>query len=178
MSFFLPVEAIVEGVAEFVSEPQQLPAGFGATGPLARSLFLMGWIEEQTLIARLKGKGVAIITGCGHPTIELIVKMVKSLCHEPIYAIVGGLHFPVTGSPLKKSGIQSTDDLGHGEAALAADNRCGFDRTVSFLRKVVPQKLLLSAHDSCDHALSRISDELQCDTRILKAGETYDLQGG
>ena len=128
MSFFLPAEAIVEGGAEIVSEPQQLPAGFGTTGPLARSLFLMGWIEEQTLIARLKSKGVAIITGCGHPTIELMVQMVKT--------------------PWQR--ITDTD----------------LTSTVSFLRKAAARKLLLSAPDSCDHALRRISDELQFDTRI------------
>ncbi|WP_419175185.1 hypothetical protein [Desulfosediminicola sp.] len=133
-------DRVLDGVAEIVSEPQQLPAGFGATGPLARSLFLMGWIEEQTLIARLKGQGITIITGCGHPTIELMVQMVKTPWQR------------ITDADLTS--------------------------TVSFLRKVVPQKLLLSAPDSCDHALRRISDELQCDTRILKAGETYDLQGG
>ena len=29
--------------------------------------------EEQALVARLRGKGLVVVTGCGHPTIEVIL---------------------------------------------------------------------------------------------------------
>ena len=66
----------------------------------------MGWTEEQAIVARLKDKGLVVITGCGHPTIETIIQMAKHLSDEPIYAIGGGLHFPVTDSPLRKPGLK------------------------------------------------------------------------
>jgi hypothetical protein len=35
---------------------------------------------------RLKSKGLAVFTGCGHPTIEVILEMVRRLSDEPLYA--------------------------------------------------------------------------------------------
>ncbi|MDM8539359.1 hypothetical protein QUF70_21605 [Desulfobacterales bacterium HSG17] len=46
-----------------------------------------------------------VFTGCGHPTIEVIVQMVRRLSNEDIYAIGGGFHFPVTGRRGNRAGI-------------------------------------------------------------------------
>lgn len=104
---FLPAEADAEGFQpEVVEEPRMLAGGVASTGPLTRSLFLMGWTEEQAIVACLKDKGLVVFTGCGHPTIETIIRMVKRLSNVPIYAIGGGLHFPITDSPLRKPGLK------------------------------------------------------------------------
>ena len=66
----------------------------------------MGWTEEQAIVARLKDKGLVVFTGCGHPTIETIIQMVKHLSDEPIYAIGGGMHFPITDSRFRKPGLK------------------------------------------------------------------------
>ena len=47
--------------------------------------------------------------------------------------------------------------------------------TIQAIRKEGPQRLLLSAHDTCDHALRRISREVDAEVEILKAGATYVL---
>lgn len=173
---YLAADATAErGVVEVVSSPRQLVAGFGTTGPLARSLFLMGWVEEQAIVARLKGKGLVIITGCGHPTIEVIVKMVRKLSGESIYAIVGGLHFPVTDSPLRKAGVKAQMIWGTGKPPWQRITDEDLTETIDFIRSLRPQKLLLSGHDSCDHALGRFCDELPCETQVLEAGRRYEL---
>ena len=46
-------------------------------------------------------------------------------------------------------------------------------RTISVLNQVSPKRVLLSAHDSCDHALARFERELSAETTVLKAGATY-----
>lgn len=73
---FIPDNAETNGFnTRVIKKPGVLPAGIATTGPLARSLFIFGYTEEQALVAGIKGKGLVIFTGCGHPTIELIVKM-------------------------------------------------------------------------------------------------------
>jgi 7,8-dihydropterin-6-yl-methyl-4-(beta-D-ribofuranosyl)aminobenzene 5'-phosphate synthase len=85
---FLPDKAEAKGFnTKVVQKPQLISAGIASTGPLARSLFIFGFTEEQALLARVKGKGLVVFTGCGHPTIEVILEMVKRLSEEPIYAI-------------------------------------------------------------------------------------------
>jgi len=173
---YLPAEATVEeGVAEVVSRPRQLVAGLGTSGPLARGLFLMGWVEEQAIVARLQGKGLVIITGCGHPSIEVIVEMVKKLSDDPIYAIIGGLHFPVTDSPLRRAGLKAQMIWGTGKPPWQRITDEDLTETIGYMRSLAPKKLLLSGHDTCDHALGRFCDELTCETQVLEAGRRYEL---
>jgi len=89
-----------------VKEPQLLTAGIASIGTLTRSLFFFGLTEERALLARIKGKGLVIFTGCGHPTIEVILQMVGRLSDQPIYAIGGVLHFAITGGRGKYKGVQ------------------------------------------------------------------------
>ena len=61
---FLPDKAEAEGFkTQLVERPQLLTAGIASSGPLARSLFIMGFTEEQALVARVKGKGLVVFTG-------------------------------------------------------------------------------------------------------------------
>jgi len=91
---------------------------------LAWSLFIFGYTEKQALLARIKGKGLVVFTGCGHPTIKVILEMVKRLSDEPLYAIGGGLHFPVTEGRGNRAGwYQVSDNYRHRKATMAKDYR-------------------------------------------------------
>ena len=48
-------------------------------------------------------------------------------------------------------------------------------RTINNLNVAAPKHVLLSAHDTCDHAVERFRNELRSEVRVLKAGETYRL---
>lgn len=173
---FLPEHASTEGFTpEIVTAPRMLPAGIASTGPLARSLFLMGWTEEQALVARLKDKGLVVITGCGHPTIETIIQMVRRISHERIYAIGGGLHFPVTDSPLTKPGLKVQMIWGTGKPPWKKITDDDLQATIDHLNDINPEHMYLSAHDTCDHALQRLTAELKAKTCVVKAGATYQL---
>ena len=173
---FLPDDAQAEGFQRVrVDEPRLLPAGLATTGPLARSLFFLGLTEEQALVANIKNKGLVVITGCGHPTIELILQMVRRLSDKPIHAIGGGLHFPVTGGRGNRLGIQFQTLIGTGKPVWQKITDDDLTATITALNAVKPQKVFLSAHDSCDHSLARMQQELDADVAVFKAGRRYRL---
>lgn len=171
---FLPDTASAEGFsAQVVRGPRVLAAGLGTTGPLARSLFFMGWTEEQALVARVKDKGLVVFTGCGHPTIEVILRLVRRLSDEPLYAVGGGLHFPVTRGRGSYGGIQIQMLFGTGKPPWKRITESDLQGTIASINEAAPSRVYLSAHDTCDYALSRLQADLQADTQVIKAGATY-----
>ena len=161
--------------AEVVQKPKVLSAGIATSGPLARSLFFLGLCEEQALVARVKDKGIIVITGCGHPTVEVILEMAGRLSDEPLYGIVGGLHFPVTRSRFQRHGIQLQMLLGTGKPPWQRIDDADLSRTIDHINQAGPKRALLSAHDTCDYALDRMVRELNAETMVLEAGRTYTL---
>ncbi len=84
-------------------DPVRIIPGVYTTGTIPRSLFIMGWVEEQALAIRLKDKGVVLILGCGHQTIQRVIERTKKLFEDPVYGVFGGLHLPV----LKRGNIST-----------------------------------------------------------------------
>jgi 7,8-dihydropterin-6-yl-methyl-4-(beta-D-ribofuranosyl)aminobenzene 5'-phosphate synthase len=158
-----------------VERPRLLEAGLATTGPLARMDFFFGLIEEQALIAHVEGKGVVILTGCGHPTVEVILKMARRLTTEPVYAIGGGLHFPITKSRGARMGIEFQQVLGTGKPFWQRITDNDLTKTIGTLNDIAPKRLFLSAHDTCDHALARLKKEVTADVEVFRAGATYNL---
>ncbi len=173
---FLPDRVKFKGFdSRVIIKPQILASGIASTGALASNLFLLGYTEEQALIIKLKDKGLAIFTGCGHPGIETIVRMVMKISDEPIYAIGGGLHLPVTESRGNKAGIELQRILGTGKPPWERINSEDLKKTTEFINKVNPKKVYLSAHDTCDYSLEYLTKELKAEITILTAGEKYYL---
>ncbi|KUO77751.1 MAG: metal-dependent hydrolase [Clostridia bacterium BRH_c25] len=173
---FLPDESKAEGFREeLIKAPRVLTCGIASTGPLARSLFTFGHTEEQALVVKLKNKGLAVFTGCGHPTIEVILKMVRKISDEPIYAIGGGLHFPIGEGRGNRAGVQFQTIFGTGKPPWEKVSIDDLNRTIDAINKVNPQKVYLSAHDSSDFALDHFEKNLKAATHVLKAGESYSI---
>lgn len=173
---FLPEKAAAPGFdARVVAEPSHLAAGIFSTGPLGRSLFFLGPCEEQSVVARIKGKGIVVFTGCGHPSIQVILEMVGKLTDEPVYAIGGGLHFPLTEGRGNRGGIQIQMLLGTGKPPWERITDSDLDRAIASINAAGPERVLLSAHDTCDHALARFKTELDADVEVIEAGGVYDL---
>jgi 7,8-dihydropterin-6-yl-methyl-4-(beta-D-ribofuranosyl)aminobenzene 5'-phosphate synthase len=173
---FLPDKAKAPGFeTRLIDRPRMLSAGIATTGPLARSLFFMGYTEEQALVARVRGKGLVVFTGCGHPTIEVILEMTRKISDEPLYAVGGGLHFPVTDGRGNRAGIRVQMLLGTGKAPWRRIGDEDLDKTIQAINQAAPEKVFLSAHDTCDHALGRMQRELEAGTEVLRAGGIYKL---
>jgi 7,8-dihydropterin-6-yl-methyl-4-(beta-D-ribofuranosyl)aminobenzene 5'-phosphate synthase len=171
---FLPEQANVPGFEpRLVDGPELLSAGIGSTGPLARSLFILGTLEEQALLARIKGKGLAILTGCGHPGVEVILDMVRHLSDEPLYVLGGGLHFPVKEGRGGRAGIDLQTVMGTGKPPWQRITDADLGRAIAAINAAGPQRMALSGHDSGDYALARMQTELKAETEVLKAGASY-----
>jgi 7,8-dihydropterin-6-yl-methyl-4-(beta-D-ribofuranosyl)aminobenzene 5'-phosphate synthase len=173
---FLPEPAQAPGFRPVVVDgPRLLTAGIGTTGPLSRSLFFMGLVEEQSLLVRVRGHGLVVVTGCGHPGVDLILDMAGRLAPGPIHTVAGGLHFPITSGRGRYAGIQAQMLLGTGRPPWRGVTDEDLTRAVDRLRVAKVRRALLSAHDTCDHALARFADELDADVEILRAGGTWTL---
>jgi 7,8-dihydropterin-6-yl-methyl-4-(beta-D-ribofuranosyl)aminobenzene 5'-phosphate synthase len=173
---FLPDKAEAPGfIPKVIDTPRMTSAGIASTGPLSRSLFFFGYTEEQALLADIRGKGLVVFTGCGHPTIEVILDMVRHLSNEPLYAVGGGLHFPVTDGRGNQAGLRLQMIMGTGKPPWRRITDQELGRTIQAINTAAPRKVFLSAHDTCDHALDRMKRELQASTEVLTAGSVYDL---
>ncbi len=79
----------------FIPEPTKIERAVSTTGVIQSQIFF-GEIEEQSLIVNVEGKGLIIISGCGHQTVKKIIERTEILFDEPIYGIIGGFHLPMT----------------------------------------------------------------------------------
>jgi 7,8-dihydropterin-6-yl-methyl-4-(beta-D-ribofuranosyl)aminobenzene 5'-phosphate synthase len=173
---FLPDTADAQGFqAQVVTKPQTLIPGFVSTGPLSRSLFMFGYTEEQALLALIKGKGLVVITGCGHPTIETILSMARCISNKPLYAICGGLHFPIIEGRGNRAGIQLQTLLGTGKPIWKRITDEDLTHSIEAINEAGPDRVLLSAHDTCDYAINRMQKELRAQVEVIEAGETYSI---
>ena len=70
--------------------------------PLPRMLFWPGYVTEQALVVNVRGFGLVLISGCGHPRIQQILGVTEQVLGIPIRAVARGLHLPVhpAGTPL------------------------------------------------------------------------------
>ncbi len=137
-----------------VHDPLRLFPGVVSLGPIARQLFFLGWTPEQSLAVNVEGKGVVLIIGCGHSTIQRIVQRAEMLFDTPIYGIIGGLHYPVTASREAMWGLPAQQFLGTGKWPWHPVNRRDVLQAINFLRARRPGLVSLSPHDSCDWTLN------------------------
>jgi 7,8-dihydropterin-6-yl-methyl-4-(beta-D-ribofuranosyl)aminobenzene 5'-phosphate synthase len=153
----LPVDAYVpeemshpSAQVKLVTGPMELATGVYSIGPIARSLWLMGLTREQALAVNVEGKGIVLIIGCGHQTLERAVARCEALFDVPLYGVIGGLHFLVTGSRMPY-GMQRV--IGTGKPPWRFVSRADVQATVEHLRAKDPALVALSPHDSCDWAV-------------------------
>jgi 7,8-dihydropterin-6-yl-methyl-4-(beta-D-ribofuranosyl)aminobenzene 5'-phosphate synthase len=153
----LPVDAYVpeemnhpSARVKVVTGPLELAPGVFSIGPIARSLWLMGLTREQALAVNVEGKGIVLVIGCGHQTLERAIVRTEALFDVPLCGVIGGLHFPVTGSRMP-FGMQRV--IGTGKPPWSFANRADVQATVNFLSAKEPALVGLSPHDSCDWAV-------------------------
>ena len=102
---------------------------------------------EQALIVNVAGKGLVLITGCGHPTLEQLVERAESMYNLPVVGVVGGLHY----------GNVKVEDL---------------QTHIAFLQARQPKLVALSPHDSSPQVLAIFGDAFPTAYRSLAVGES------
>ncbi|HEY81519.1 MAG TPA: MBL fold metallo-hydrolase [Caldilineae bacterium] len=155
MPAYLPVPLVNPAATPIVIDgPAMLAPGVVSMGPIPRQLFFLGWTPEQTLAVHVEGKGVVLIIGCGHPTIQKIIARKEMLFDAPLYGVIGGLHYPVTGSRSVRYGIPAQQVFGTGLWPWQRITQADVHRAIAFLYRRDPKIVALSPHDSCDWSLA------------------------
>jgi 7,8-dihydropterin-6-yl-methyl-4-(beta-D-ribofuranosyl)aminobenzene 5'-phosphate synthase len=75
-------------------QPVVIAKGVATLGAIACPFFF-GETVEQSLAVKVEGKGVIIISGCGHQTVEKLIQRAERLFPGPLYGLIGGLHLPM-----------------------------------------------------------------------------------
>ncbi len=153
---------------EYISEPRKLGEGLASTGPLDRAIWLVGPVSEQSLLVNVKDKGPVMIVGCGHPSLSRLVERAQAVAGGPLYGIIGGLHFPVTGSRVGK-GRQNI--IGNGKLPWQRITRNEAREAAAAMARLDLKLVALSAHDSCDWTLGVFREALGERYRTVMVGE-------
>jgi len=139
---------------EVVDGPRVIAPGVASMGPIPCQIFFFGWTLEQSLAINVEGRGIVLIIGCGHPTIQRIVDRAEMLFDEPVYGIVGGLHYPVTASRAVKFGLPVQRIFGTGKWPWDPISKEDVEASIAYLQCRHPQLVALSSHDSCDWSIA------------------------
>ena len=166
---FLPTEMTHPSAkVEVVTASQRIAPGIASLGVIPRQLFFFGWTLEQSLAINVEGKGLVLVIGCGHPTVQRIVERAKQLFDIPIYGIIGGLHFPVTTKPVQR--YVGTDNWPWNPA-----NKQTVETAIAALKVHQPRLMALSPHDSCTWSRAAFQQAFQGAYRDVKVGEAIEL---
>ena len=176
MPAYVPVSITNPSATPILVEgPTVLAPGIVSLGPIPRQLFFLGWTPEQSLAINVAGKGIVLIIGCGHPTIQKIVARKEMLFDEPLYGIIGGLHFPVTASRSVRHGIPAQQYFGKGRWPWQPITKADVHRAIAFLYRRDPKIVSLSPHDSCDWSLTAFREAFGVRYRPLKVGQPIEI---
>jgi 7,8-dihydropterin-6-yl-methyl-4-(beta-D-ribofuranosyl)aminobenzene 5'-phosphate synthase len=153
-----------------VEDPQIIAPGVATLGPISRALFLMGLTPEQALAVNVAGKGIVLIVGCGHQGVKRIVERAEALFEDPLYGLVGGLHFPVTGSAVQRI---AGADRPPWEPLTKDDVR----EAIRYLQDRGLKRVALSPHDSCDWSLGAFEQAWGSDFDVVTVGQPLEFSG-
>ena len=169
---FTPVPMSYPGLEPVCTEkPTKIAEGVTTIGTISNFFFFMGETPEQALAVNVKKLGIVLIVGCGHQTVEKIIDRAKVLFKEPIYAIIGGLHFPITDSRLVFNGIKMQQYVGIGRYPWEPFNMNDVKKSIDYIKKVNPKIVAISAHDSCDASIDAFKVGFKKQFRDIVVGE-------
>jgi 7,8-dihydropterin-6-yl-methyl-4-(beta-D-ribofuranosyl)aminobenzene 5'-phosphate synthase len=155
---------------KLIEKPAVLMPGIASEGYIIRSLFGAGLTREQALVINVAGKGLVLIIGCGHQGLVRIVERAEETFGEPVYGLIGGLHYPVTASRLVKWGLPIQKLAGTGKLPWQKVTKDEVRESIAFLKSKNLQLVSLSAHDSCDWTLQEFRNAFKEKYRDLKVG--------
>jgi len=169
---FTPIPMTYPGLEPIQSpEPTILALGVATIGTIPNQGYFMGWVDEQAIAVNVEGKGIVVITGCGHQTLPKILERVEALFDEPIYGIIGGYHFPVTEGNTKILGIGLQKYIGTGKPPWNPITLEEVHENIELLQQRSPKVVALSPHDSCRVSLEAFRNAFPAAYRDIKVGK-------
>ena len=159
----------------YAENPTVIAKGIATIGTIYSQQFFGGLTGEQALAVNVEGKGIVLIVGCGHQGIEKIIARTKLLFNEPVYAIIGGLHFPVTGSRIKIWGEDVQKYVGTGKLPWIPVTNKDVQEAIEIMKPLNLKLIAISPHDSCDESLNTFSKAFPKAYRAIKVGEKISI---
>jgi metal-dependent hydrolase (beta-lactamase superfamily II) len=166
---FVPTPMTYPGIEPVVVlEPLVIAAGVATTGPITGKLHI-GPVEEQALAIRVQDKGVVLLVGCGHQGLSALVARSAQLFDEPLYGVIGGLHYPVPRGRWTMGGVdvQRWAAYGFGSGPSLED----VQREIDTLVGKGLQWVSLSPHDSSDEVIEAFRNRFGSRYHDLRVGE-------
>jgi 7,8-dihydropterin-6-yl-methyl-4-(beta-D-ribofuranosyl)aminobenzene 5'-phosphate synthase len=155
-----------------ITGPRVIGPGMAVLPPLPRMLFWIGYVTEQALVVNVRGFGLVLISGCGHPRIEQILGVTEQVLDVPIRAVVGGLHLPVhaAGTPLVPQAI-----LGNPHPPWRPIGERDAEHVLAQIEARGPRLVALSGHDSTPWTYDAFSRRFGDRYRTLRAGQELTI---
>lgn len=143
------------GKVIFSETPTRLAKGVATTGLITFTQPFPIWLampkgDEQSLAINVRGKGIVLVTGCGHMGLASLLERSKAAFDSPIIGVVGGLHY--------------------GNASAAA-----LQPEINLMRKLHPQIVALSPHDSEASALDAFAQAFPSVYQPIQVGKVLTL---
>ena len=150
------------------SAPTVIAPGVAVLSPLPANMFWLGPLAEQVLIVNVRGFGLVLVSGCGHPGIERMLAATERVLDVPIKGVVGGLHLPVHpfGTPLL---IQGT--VGNPNWPWRPLREEDVVAAIHELTGRAPQFVALSSHDSTPWTYDAFGRAFGGRYRTLRVGD-------
>jgi len=159
MPVYIPENMTYPGSSLTLSEsPVSLADGIATTGLIAYAQPFPVWLanpkgEEQALAINVTGRGIVLITGCGHMGLKALLSRAENVFDVPVAGIVGGLHY--------------------GDADIAS-----LHPEVQLVTDLKPILVALSPHDSDQGVLDGFAQLFPEAYVPIVVGEPIRLSGG
>lgn len=144
--------------------------GLASTGAIPRQL-VIGWIEEHSLVVNVDGLGGVLIVGCGHQPVPNLVERYEAAFSEPLYGVIGGLHFPVPEGRIQVGPINGQRRFASGESLLRPMTMDDVRANLDLLKSRNLGVIGVGGHDSSDEVIEMIRDEFGKAHRYVRVGE-------
>jgi len=172
MPVYTPVEMTYPGLKPvYTPQPTKIAKGVATIGVIHNPVFFAD-IGEQALAVNVENKGIVIILGCGHQSIEKILQRTEVLFAEPIYGVLGGFHYP----------MEETRNIGWIYKYVVVGKLPWERLTVSDIKKnceLIKARNIkmvgLSSHDSSDGPIAIFKQEFPAAFVNIRVGERISL---
>jgi 7,8-dihydropterin-6-yl-methyl-4-(beta-D-ribofuranosyl)aminobenzene 5'-phosphate synthase len=173
---FTPIPMTYPGLEVVTARgPTVVAPGVATTGTIAGQLY-MGRAEEQALAIHLEGKGIVLVVGCGHQGLERLLARAAQLFDEPVYGVIGGLHYPVPHGRFRPAGLDVQRVVAFGP--LRGPTPSDVEGKAALLARERPGWVSLSAHDSSDEAIETFRRAFGDRYHDLRVGEWQVVASG
>jgi 7,8-dihydropterin-6-yl-methyl-4-(beta-D-ribofuranosyl)aminobenzene 5'-phosphate synthase len=170
---FVPEPMNYPGVQTLcVPDPTVIAHGVATIGAIRAQIYL-GRIDEQALAIRVEGKGVVLVVGCGHQSLPKILARTTQLFDDPIYGVIGGLHYPYPRGRWLQAGLDLQQLLVYGP--FRGPRLPDIQADIRLLAQHRPQWVSLSAHDSSDEMIDEFRQTFGPSYHDLRVGDWQNI---